>query len=111
MGSADHSGNCAASSLRTRSTPVSTSSTCILRSAKRSALLHAQQVFLAVQRVVVRAWPGRDRPADSFVAVERTFQDAFATRQSGQLSPQLVYPSSGNVALQRARGTPNRRRL
>src|SRR5205823_8373302 len=47
----------AASSLRTRPTSVCSSSTCIFRSANGSALLHTQQVFLAVERVVVRAWP------------------------------------------------------
>jgi hypothetical protein len=100
----------------TRETSTSTSSACILRahtsiSSALDASGDAQQVFLAIERVVIRSWPGWDRPADGPIAFEGGLEDAFAARQRRQLLPQLVDASRGDVALERARRAPHRRRL
>lgn len=71
-------------------------------SANRSPSHDAQQILLAVERVVVRAWPGGNRTVHGSIVVEGGFQDAFAARQRRQLLPQLVHARSRNVALQRA---------
>src|SRR6266536_2533039 len=68
-----------------------------------------QQVFLAVERIVVRPRPGRDRAADRSVVVEGAFQHALAASQRRQLLLQLVHPSRRNLTLQRARRAPHRR--
>src|SRR5918998_3477935 len=67
----------------------------------------AQQVLVAVERVVVRPRTGRHLPPDRPVAVEDGFQlHAFAPGQRRQLLLQLVYPRGGYFAPERVRRAP-----
>src|SRR5918994_6666167 len=65
----------------------------------------AQQVFLAVERVVVRTWPRRDLSDNLLVAVtvEGAFEHAFAAGERRQPLLQLVDPGRRNLTLQNVR--------
>src|SRR5918995_7331986 len=68
-------------------------------------LRDAQQVFLAVERVVVRTWPRRDLSDNLLVAVtvEGEFEHAFAAGERRQPLLQFVNPGRRNLTLQNVR--------
>src|SRR5205085_11154920 len=101
IGNAAHSGSCAASSRRTTPASVWTSSTCIFRSAKPPSPRDAEQVFLPVERVVVRPLPDRRVSSHPLVTGKARLEHALPTRQSRQLPLEVMITRRGLDRLDR----------
>ena len=71
----------------------------------------AQEVLLAVKRIVVRPRPPGDRAGDRLVAVERGLQHTLAPRQRREPLAQTVHVRNRDVALDRACRAADRRGL
>ena len=65
-------------------------------------------ILFAVQRVMRRSWPGRNRAADRPVMVEGGLQYALTTGECRQLLGQLVHSSCWDFSLEQTNAEPRR---